>query len=485
MSTATTPQPDISPDVASVLTSDGSHLRETLNRRSKTLSYMRPIYDLEANKGRHPDLGLDRFDTFRLIAAVLDTIITSMGGFLRGASVEQLIDSVQLQVRQTDPSVDAKTIDKITSLLIDGLTNEKARDSFRLQYQLEGPDGKLEWAPLVFKLVELRDFEGTGDGRYVATAQAINIYLSSLSIEIEGQQAADEAAVQHFIRHGKLQEAELAARGAMMRTIEYAERLRRMIQLIERGVMDIDWVSEVLPKMDEARNHVAERLVAEESISQEAEKKMEEADEDGRRRLVAIIDQLNNARYQHQGLFTLLLQANTRFIEEHAGRKFRSAGLAEFPHPHNEVLKPLLRLSLGEADELLRENWYVMHPPRITPIADFSLLAKILTRPKRDYDELGQLSGQVDLEDLGDADPPFSQDMFDAVQRAIDEMPETFRLSQCLTLIGETEIDCGQLALLKIARWYEGNDDEPSVSACGDKFQIGPYYGVDLEVRKK
>jgi hypothetical protein len=210
-------------DIQDALASDGSHLRETLNRRSKTLSYMRPIYEMETHKNRYPELGLDRYDIFRLISALLDTIITSMGGFLRGASYEQLMEAVQSQIQQTDSVLDTVIIDKITSLLLDGLTNEKARDSFRLQVQLEGLDGKLEWAPLIFKLVEERDFEGGGEGRYVATAQAINIYLSSLSIEIEGQQAADEAAVQHFIRHGKLQEAELAARGAMMRTIEYGD----------------------------------------------------------------------------------------------------------------------------------------------------------------------------------------------------------------------------------------------------------------------
>jgi len=446
---------------------------------------MRPIYDLEANKNRYPELGLDRYDSFRLISAIFDTIITAMGGFLRGASYEQLMDAVQNQIRRTDSTYDTTTVDKITSLFLDGLTNEKARDSFRLQVQLEGLNGKLEWAPLIFKLIELRDFEGSGEGRYVATAQAINIYLNSLSIEIEGQQAADEAAVQHFIRHGKLQEAELAARAALMRTIEYAERLRSMVQMIERGVMDIDWVAEVLPKMDEALKHVGERLDAEERISQEAEKKMEEADVDGRRRLVAIVDQLNGARRQHQILFNLLLQANTRFVEEHAGRRFRSAGIPEFPHPQSDVLKPLLRLSLGEIDELLIHQWHAFHPPRITPIADFSLIARLLLQPRRDYGDVGIAPGLAELEDLGDPEPAFSKEMYDAVQQALDQMPETFLLSQCLKLIGTSAPDCGKLALLSIARWYEGDEEEPQVSACKESFQLGPYYGTDLEVRKK
>ncbi len=80
MSTPTSESKQNLADTQDALASDGSHLRETLNRRSKTLSYMRPIYELEANKNRYPELGLDRYDIFRLISAVLDTIITSMGG---------------------------------------------------------------------------------------------------------------------------------------------------------------------------------------------------------------------------------------------------------------------------------------------------------------------------------------------------------------------------------------------------------------------
>src|SRR5438876_6155344 len=45
--------------------------------------------------------------------------------------------------------------------------------------------------------------------------------LESLGVELEAQQAADEAALQHFIRHGKLDEAALAARTALARTVEY------------------------------------------------------------------------------------------------------------------------------------------------------------------------------------------------------------------------------------------------------------------------
>ena len=184
-----------------------SHLRETLNRRARSLAYMRPIFELETNKGRQVDLRLGDYDLFRLTSAILDVIITEMGGFQRGAAYEQILEGMVEQIRAISPGVDGVTFDKITSFILDCLTNEKARDSFRLSYQHEADDGRIVWRPLIFKLVELRNVEGTLDGRYVATPEAINIYLNSLSVDLEGQQAADDAALRHFIQHGKLDEA--------------------------------------------------------------------------------------------------------------------------------------------------------------------------------------------------------------------------------------------------------------------------------------
>lgn len=320
---------------------ESTHLRETLNRRARSLALLRPVFDLETNKGRYPELGLELLDLFRLISAVLDVIITEMGGFQRGATYEQLLDSVVTQLRKVEPELDPTRGDRITSFLVDALTNEKARDAFRLEYQHETPDGGLVWSPLVFKLVELRDLDGTGEGRYVASAEAINIYLNSLSVELEGQQTADEAALRHFIQHGKLDEAELAARAALMRTIEYADRIRRALQLIERGVSDFDWVNEMIPRLDAARNHIEERMKAEESLVIEAERKMDEADLDGKRRLAVVVNQLDRANRQHNALLNLVLGANPRFMDEHARQRFRPATLNPFPNPLSAVLRPL------------------------------------------------------------------------------------------------------------------------------------------------
>jgi len=464
---------------------ESPYLRETLNRRARSLTLLRPLFDLESNKGRYPDLALESLDLFRFTAAVLDVIITEMGGFQRGATYEQILEAVTVQLQKTEHEVDSRRSDRLASFLLDALTNERIRDSFRLRYQHESFDGHLVWSPLVFKLVELRDLDGTGDGRYVASAEAINIYLASLSVELEGQQAADEAALHHFIQHGKLDEAELAARAALMRTIEYADRIRRALQLVERGVSDFDWVAEMLPRLDSARNHIEERMKAEEGLVIEAERKMQEADLNGKKRLSVIVEQLEGASRQHNALLNLMLGANRRFMDEHARQHFRPVSLNPFPNPQSAILHPLLRFTLAEGDDWMQRSWFLLHPPAYRPLLDFRLMTTTLLQPARDAGESGELVIETDLEEGRDVEPAFSESVWSAFQKVYADLPEGFRLSVCLERFLPHEIEARHLAILRIGQWFEGTADDPSVENVGEQFSSEGFYGDDVVVTKR
>ena len=173
----------------------------TLDRRAKSFALLRPLYDLDANKGHYSELQVDRLDLFRIASLVLETIITEMGGSRQGASRHQIGVAVVGEIQKSSPEIPSATRDRITEFVLDHLTNEKARDSFRIPYQRATEDGKVEWATAVFKLVELREIEAGAEPRYLASVEAINLFLQSLSIEIEAQQAASEAVMKLFLKH--------------------------------------------------------------------------------------------------------------------------------------------------------------------------------------------------------------------------------------------------------------------------------------------
>jgi hypothetical protein len=458
--------------------SDGAFLNETLNRRARTLAYLRPLFDIEANKGRYADLALDGLDLFRFASAVLDAIVTEMGGFHRGATFAQIVATALPQLRLALPELAQMDGGRIVGFLLDQLTNERERDSFRIRYQCTTAEGGIEWALAIFKLVELVDSED-GKPRYVAKPEAINIYLQSLGVELEAQQVAADAALQHFIRHGKLDEAALAARDALARTIGYYEHIRRALRLAERSVEGVDWVNSVQPQLKRARDHIEERLQAEDALAAEAERKMSETDQAGREKLVYVKEQLEAAARKHNELLTIVIGAGRIFLDEHARQSFRPVALAPYPHPQNAVLKPLLQRPVGETDAWLTAHWHVLYPPRIAPIADLSLMVGRLWQERR-ATELAQEIALPDLEPMDEPAPPFADEVKARTDAAFDALPPGSRLSDWLAKFETRDADARQLAVLMAGQWFEGTEEEIVVAADGRQLAEKDAYGDDL-----
>jgi cell division septum initiation protein DivIVA len=458
--------------------SDGSFLNETLNRRARTLAYLRPLFDIEANKGRYPDLPLDGLDLFRFASAVLDAIVTEMGGFRRGATFAQIVAATLPQLRLALPELAAMEGGRIVGFLIDQLTNERERESFRIRYQCTTKEGGIEWALAIFKLVELVDSDD-GHPRYVAKPEAINIYLESLGVELEAQQVAADAALQHFIRHGKLDEAALAARDALARTIGYFEHIRRALRLAERSVENVDWVSSVQPQLKHARDHIEERLLAEDSLAAEAERKMAETDQAGREKLVFVKEQLEAVARKHNELLTLVIGAGRTFLDEHARQSFRPMALAPFPDPQNAVLKPLLQRPVGETDVWLSVSWHLLFPPRIAPIADLALVVGRLWQERRVTESASEITAP-ELEAMEEPAPAFAEAVKTRTEAAFDALSSGTRLSDWLAKLDATDGDARQLAVLLAGQWFEGSEDEITVTADGRQLAEADAYGDDL-----
>lgn len=457
-------------------------LNQTLNRRAKTLAYLRPLFDLETNKGRHSNSSLEHLDLFRFASAVLDTIVTEMGGFHRGATFAQIVAGVFPQLRLALPELSQMDGGRIVGFLLDQLTNERERDSFRVRYQSTNEEGDIEWALAVFKLVELVDSDD-GQPRYIAKPEAINIYLQSLGVELEAQQVAADAALQHFIRHGKLDEAALAARDALARTIGYYEHIRRALRLAERSIETVDWVNAVQPQVKRARDHIEERLQAEDSLAAEAERKMSETDQAGREKLVYVKEQLEAAAHKHNELLTIVIGAGRIFLDEHARQSFRPAALAPYPHPQDAVLKPLLQRPVGETDSWLTKSWHLLHPPQVAPAADLSLMVGRLWQERRVTEPAQEIS-LPDLEPIDEPAMPFADDVKARADAAFDALPSGSRLSDWLAKLESTDADARQLALLLSGQWFEGSEEDIVIVTDGRQLAEQDAYGDDVVFKR-
>ena len=65
------------------------------------------------------------------------------------------------------------------------------------------------------------------------------------------------------------------------------------------------------------------------------------------------------------------------------------------------------------------------------------------------------------------------------------QMPEQFRLSECLDRLPAGDDAARRLALLRVGQWFEGRADDPDVQPMGARFECGEFYGDDLLVTKR
>ena len=456
----------------------------TLDRRAKSFALLRPLYDLDANKGHYSELQVDRLDLFRIASLVLETIITEMGGSRHGASRHQIGVAVAGEIQKSSPEIPSATRDRITEFVLDHLTNEKARDSFRIPYQRATEEGKVEWATAVFKLVELREIEAGAEPRYLASVEAINLFLQSLSIDIEAQQAATEAVMKHFLKHGQLDRMVEEARRAIAQTIQYQKTIEGALRTAEQNVDNVDWVNIVIPKLKQARLHIQERLATENELLNGVEARQEEAQGADLLRLAEGAEHLRRAIEKHNQLLPVVIAADERYLHEHSLQKFRKSSLAAYPNPSSDVLAPLLRLTLRDSDTHFKTDWHRMHPPAPPAITDLKEAVGRLLQ-KRKADEIAPTEPQMpDLEDGKGDEEAFSPEAEHAANEALAGLDGALRLSEWLAAIGSERPEARQLALLRAAHWFEGNEDGIEVNCDGEALVEADAYGDDLVIQR-
>jgi hypothetical protein len=456
----------------------------TLDRRAKSFALLRPLYDLGANKGRHTEFQLDQLDLFRIASVVLETIITEMGGSRQGALRHQIGAAVAQEIEKSAPATPAETRHNITEFVLDHLTNEKARDSFRIPYQRATEDGKVEWATAVFKLVELREIDAGSEPRYVASVEAINLFLQSLSIEIEAQQAATEAVMKHFLKNGQLDRMVEEARRAIAQTIQYQKTIEGALRMAERNVDNVDWINTMIPKLRQARRHIQERLTIEHELLQGVETRQEEARGTDLQQLAEGAEHLRRAIEKHNQLLPVVIEADDHYLHEHSLQKFRKSCLVALPNPSSDVLAPLLRLKIVESDTHFKTDWHRMHPPSPPAIIDLKECVGRLLQ-KRKADELEPNEPEMpDLENVGHEETTFSPEAEQAANEALAKLDGALRLSEWLNAIGAGLPEARLLALLRAAHWFDGSEEGIEVNCDGQALKEADAYGDDLVIHR-
>jgi hypothetical protein len=316
---------------------------ESIARRRRALAPIQVLTDIERTKANLDGGFWHRYDLFNIALAVIDQVALAMG-ISAGRTWDETIDYAVGQAARQAPDADGGEWATVAERVVVSLVTTDVETVPYLVHTESGP----EWRAQRFRLLYVH---ASGDGaEYLrASEQAINIFVEALDLDIEAAQIANEAQLSALIARGAVESAVQIARHARYRSIQYQERIRRIVAdtLIDPDAHD--WVGDVPALLDGALGHVRERLDAEAVLLDAvADRRFELED---RARLDAanqLIEILRECRHRHDELHAHLIGARSRLreaLDDRFGRAPRSVRRLDLA---TDLLGPYLTRTTGE-----------------------------------------------------------------------------------------------------------------------------------------
>lgn len=311
----------------------------SIRNQLRNLVLLQPVFQLDLNSARSggDEFSFDELDAKALALIAFDFISYKMVMSL-GARHDEIIVHLAEQAARMDPTLNSTGRERVAEHTLDALTNGRERHAaFRIPYY-DLPMGR--WREREFRLVE---YEARADGelRYILTPEGITSFLSMLDIDPQVMQQVEELLIGKLIEKGSFEDALHLGRRARARTIEYQQRLNRMLRRYESYPGSVE-PQEINAQIDRSLDHVTEREHEEGQLLAGLQNQdMSGLEREQRRLLSDVMELLNDCRRRHAELQSDLLDAPDRFLAAQS-RLFRIRERSRIPSLEEEILKPLL-----------------------------------------------------------------------------------------------------------------------------------------------
>ena len=144
--------------------------------------------------------------------------------------------------------------------LLGGLRNDSdARRPFREEYT-SIPEGQAQRHALQFRLL-FDAFHPSGRMAFRPSAEACNLYLRLLDLDVEDGQTAAEAVVEFQLARGRFDEAVHSARQARIQSVRFRDKVLQMLRDTRRDVDRVDWKIDAPRTLNESLAHLERRVV--------------------------------------------------------------------------------------------------------------------------------------------------------------------------------------------------------------------------------
>jgi hypothetical protein len=359
---------------------------EALARRAKAMACTVPLHELESKKSRVNGGAFTTYTVWELAFVAIDTVTVQMD-FDRGAVHEAVIDAVVPYAREQMPERASAEHEAVAKWVLDELIGTTSQREFSIEYG----DWRDQYVRRTFGFQLLAEKQAPDGSVYLrATDAAINVLVGALDTDVESAQAAAEAKLENLVRRGRLSDARDAAQQARYRTIQLGEQLRQDIAAVKRNLANVDWAGQVSPRIDGALEHIRERLEVERRIVDNIRETRDRAeDAEPRAQAATLITLLDDCQNRHVVLQRKLMEARQVFLDEQQRQVFAPPVSVRLRDLTDELLLPLLRLPLQNAEPRVVRFFERVLGPRPVRLGRLSTLVQALLAPPRERDDLG------------------------------------------------------------------------------------------------
>jgi len=388
----------------------------------------------------------------------------------------------------TSPERHERMLDR----LLGGLRNDgDARRPFREEYISVDREGQAQRHALEFRLL-FDAFHPPGRTVLRPSAEACNLYLRLLDLDVEDAQAAAEAVVESQLARGRFDEAVHSARQARIQSVRFRDKVLQILRDTRRDVDRVDWKVEAPRTLDESLAHLERRVAVERGILGAADERLElmPDEEAGSRRAVAqVADLTRDCLLRHAELHEQLIGARNVFLDAQARQAFARKPSRPLPDLADDVLEPLLRMPITHVDRILERGFPPFVGPRLPVLASLEGLVAWMLQPRRPQPRQEIPVEPVDAADLDAELRRYPPEVRAAAANLLDATDGDVRLSDLLSSARASSASNEVLeviALLVLQGFATEDRDTVRVAAErieGERLDDPLLYGDDLLVR--
>lgn len=390
---------------------------QPLGRRIQTLLYTAPIHELESNKLRHAEW----WEPYDLRSLQLDAlwVVIERQGLDSGAPRTVVRTLVAQRAAEMAPEQQREQHIEVADCVIGWLLNEQSSEAgFHYEYLDRDAEGLVRRFGHDVVLLHERQHP---DGSLVllASAGAINLFIGSLDVDVADAHRADERLLEDYIAAGRFDAAQQQAQRADLRSKQYAETVRQWLYVARQDIRMLDWSGEVLTAMEQARDHIAERLRDEAQMRFRIDEYRADIEDPVKlSSVVRLADMIDDCQRRHTELHSLLMSAAEVFLAEQQRQRLAPSPALTVLAPIRELLRPALELAPPDSMAFVDTVFVALAGPRPPELMDLFHLLDDLLAPRRE-----EADDDLYIEDLAfdDADeaPRFQPEAVDIAQEVL------------------------------------------------------------------